>query len=209
MRLLSELTFGAYLVYSPRGQSPISQRSRKIRDAIKRGDERTLKGVVDHLATNLAASGLDAVLGPDVTLVPSPGSAPLLEHGLWVPNQIAHLLVRAGLGREVVPCLARSTSVPKSAFQPADQRPTAQRHFETIEASTQLLLSMNPVTLIDDVITKGSTFLGAASRLAASKGCAPRAFALLRTMSSGDVEKLVDPCVGKIRDGYYGTYRRP
>ena len=63
-----------------------------------------------------------------------------------------------------------------------------------------LALWEDRVTLIDDVITKGNTSLGAASRLAHSNGHVRiRVFTVLRAMGlQDDVEKIFDPCVGTI-----------
>jgi hypothetical protein len=57
------------------------------------------------------------------------------------------------------------------------------------------------VVLIDDVITKGRTFLAAAARVREAFPHAQiRAFALLRTMGFiAGVEQLLDPCRGEIR----------
>ncbi len=57
------------------------------------------------------------------------------------------------------------------------------------------------VTLVDDVVTKGRTLLAAASRV---REVLPRAevsaFALVRTMNLVlDIERIVEPCVGRIR----------
>jgi len=210
MQLLSELTFGAYLVYAPYGESSTSQYSKRVRTAIKKGNDKTLESVVERLAADFGQTGLSAVLGPDVILVPTPGSAPRLGHSLWVPHHIAGLLVQAGLGREVLTCLTRHTEVLKSAYQPSDKRPNAHRHFETLEvAEAQLPLSVERITLVDDFVTRGATLLGAASRLFVDTGHVPRAFALVRTMSPGEVNNLIEPCVGVIQMRGDRSYRRP
>lgn len=197
--LLSEVRFGSYLVYSPRGTAEASVRSRKIRDAVKRGDEEQLARIVAHLVKNFAASGLAAVLGPDVTLVPCPRSSPLVAGGLWPGKLIAEELVRAGLGRQVIVSLERIEAVPKSAFQARGDRPNAAKHYATIRATADLAAN-DRITLVDDFLTKGNTLLGAASRLAEVY---PRArlsaFAAVRTKGRDpDVATLVEPCVGRI-----------
>jgi orotate phosphoribosyltransferase len=62
-------------------------------------------------------------------------------------------------------------------------------------------LRLQNVVLIDDVITKGRTFLAAAARVReAIPGAQVRAFALLRTMGLADgVQSLLAPCRGEIR----------
>jgi len=209
MPLLSKLQFGSALVYSVRGESEVSQRSKKVCHAIKRGQEATLRRAVEHILERFDDTSLHNMLGSDVILVPTPRSALRVPGGLWVPERIAELLVEEGLGRDVIPCLERHNKVSKAARQSSGERPTAEQHFETIGVSAQLTLAER-VTLIDDVVTQGATLLGAASRLATDTGYAPCAFALIRTMSSGDVDAIVSPCVGEITLDTSGrTWRRP
>ena len=65
--------------------------------------------------------------------------------------------------------------------------------------------------LVDDVVTRGATLIGAASRLVeVFPHARVRAFAILRTVSNTDqLAQIVDPVVGRItlRDGE--TYREP
>lgn len=197
--LLSEITFGSYLVYSPRGSSETSVRSRRVRDAIKAGHERTIESVIAHLVARFEASGLGAVLGQDVTLVPAPRSSILVPGGLWPSRLLAEELVRARLGCQVLLSLTRTAAVPKSAFQAPGGRPSARRHYDTMTASPDLAATTR-ITLVDDFVTKGSTLLGGVSRLAEVY---PRAqlgaFALVRTRGlQRDVDHLVEPCVGSV-----------
>jgi len=188
----------------------MSQISRKVRDNIKSGRDRTLRLAIEGLVKKFGDTGLSAVLGPDVILVPTPGSALLYEGGFWGPKWIAEGLVGAGLGREVLPCLVRTIPVPKSAFQVPGERPDAERHFQTIEVS-ELPLVGGRITLVDDFITKGNTLLGAASRLATVLPSAKlAAFALVRTMGlQPDIEQIIDPCIGTIQQHEGGVDRRP
>ena len=199
--MLSEVRFGSYLVYSPRGTSAISVKSRRWRDAIKSGVDEALRTVVHYLVRDLKSTGLSVVLGSDVTLVPAPGSSLLVEGAFWGPRWIASELVRAGLGKQVFPCLSRTTAVPKSAFQPPGGRPTARHHYDTMRVEELALLGGERITIVDDFVTKGSTLLGAASRLGEACPTAQvSAFALIRTMGlQPEVERMVEPCVGTIR----------
>ena len=197
--LLSELPFGSYLVYSPKGSSEVSRKSRRVRDAVKAGSEPTLRNIVAHVRTNFQSSGLGAVLGPDVTLVPCPRSSPLVEGALWPGCLIAEELVRAGLGRQVLLSLERVEAVPKSAFQARGERPNALRHYETMRATADLAATSR-ITVVDDFLTKGATMLGAASRLhEVYPTAAIAAFAAVRTKGlQPEVEALVEACVGRI-----------
>lgn len=210
-QLLSEVRFGSYLVYSPRGTSEASVRSRKIRDAVKRGDHEQLSRIVAHLAKNFAASGLDAVLGAEVTLVPCPRSSPLVAGALWPPRLVAKALVESGLGRDVVICAERIAAVPKSSFQKPGERPTARRHYDTIRVEPQLIVTPR-ITLVDDFVTRGATLLGAATRLREAYPQADVAvFGLVRTKGRQlDVAEVVEACTGRIvRAGEDGADREP
>jgi hypothetical protein len=207
--LLSELPFGSYLVYSPRGTSETSRKSRQLRDAVKAGHAPTLRNIVGHLLQNFSGSGLAAVLGPDVTLVPCPRSSPLVEGALWPGRLIAEELVRVGLARQVIVSLERVEAVPKSAFQARGNRPNALKHYETMRATADLAATER-ITVVDDFLTKGNTLLGAASRLAEVYPQAKlAAFAPVRTMGlQPEVAALVEPGVGRIWERYIGEADR-
>ena len=60
------------------------------------------------------------------------------------------------------------------------------------------------ITLVDDVITRGSSFVGIAPRIQeAYPDATVQCFALVRTISTGDVDVIFAPTVGTItyRDG--------
>lgn len=208
-RLLSEVRFGSYLVYSPSGTSDVSIRSRRVRNAVKGVTEPTFSNVVAHLARNFPATGLSAVLGPDVTLVPCPRSSPLVEGALWPGRRIAEELAKRGLGKQVIASVERIEAVPKSAFQARGERPNAQRHYDTMQAAADFAATER-ITLVDDFVTKGNTLLGAASRLAEAY---PRAtisvFALVRTKGlQREIDALVEPVVGRIWERFPGEADR-
>lgn len=133
------------------------------------------------------------------TLVPVPRSTLLTQGALWVPNQLCRELPRMGIAEEVSPLLERTEPIAKSARSLAADRPTAHRQFETLGVLRGLETPRN-VLLIDDVVTRGSTLLGAASRLAqAYPGVAVRAFAAARTTSLPDqFQRTLDPVRGTI-----------
>lgn len=207
--LLSELRFGSFLVYSPHGTSPVSVRSREYCYAVKAGQSEPLGRIIARLAIDFPSTGLSAVLGPDVTLVPATRSGVLVAGGLWPARLIADALVAARLGSSVLPALTRTTAVPKSAFQARGERPDAKRHYETI--AVEPALATPRITVVDDVLTKGNTLLAGASRLAEGFPAADvAAFALIRTMGLvPDVTTLIDPCVGTIRRVFNEADRTP
>ena len=214
--LLSDLEFGSYLTYSPRGETEEILKSRRLRDNLK-GDKHvssppqtTTRYLVDILAQRITQTPLQGVLGSDVSLVPVPKSSLLLPGSLWVPQRIADALVEVGLGNGVFPILERRRFVPKAAFSAPENRPKAIDHFETIDVHLQLE-PMERIVLVDDIITRGATMLGAASRLAEAYPEAEiRAFAMVRTMSRPEAfVQIEDPCLGHIRLSGDQTFREP
>jgi len=199
----SEVPFASLLIYSPRGQAEVSVRSRRVCHGIKRGDAALLEQAIEALGRVFAESGFGAFLGPEVGLVPAPGSAPHVSGGLWPSERIAQALVRAGYGREVLRHLQRTQAVPKSAFAAPGERPNVERHFDTIAAESDLV-SPQRLTIVDDVVTRGRTLLACAGRLQEAFPHADVAcFALIRTMGlQPEVDRVLSPCTGRIlRDG--------
>jgi len=148
---------------------------------------------------------LDALFGPDVVLVPAPGSAPIKQRdALWVPRRICQELLAVGFGARWEPWLVRHTAVQKSAYAAPGQRPSAQEHYDSMRVDRRVTDEESPaaITLVDDVLTKGATLRAGASLLAeAFPGATVRAFALIRTMGTG-FQKILDPVVGEILAGW-------
>lgn len=208
--LLSEVRFGAFLQYSPHGESDPSRRSRSWRDNIKRDVPGAIARVVGELLKREEARALrDELLGDDVVLVPTPRSAPLRPGALWPGRRICEEIETRGLGKAVLPCIERRTAVQKSAFAARGERPTPQTHFESLRVTGELL-SAGRLLLVDDFVTKGATLLAAASLLKATYPKADIAcFALVRTMGLvPEVEGTVAPCVGTIRLSSWGDALR-
>jgi hypothetical protein len=114
--LLSELRFGSFLVYAPRGTNDISRRAQQFVRALK---EERLIGVPPQSPSDYAARRLaeerpeslfDAIFADWPLLVPVPRSSLPVEGGIWPASNIASALVHHGIGASVLPCL------PKSAF---------------------------------------------------------------------------------------------
>ena len=66
------------------------------------------------------------------------------------------------------------------------------------------------ITLVDDVVTRGSSFVGLMPHLEdAFPGIAIRCFAPVRTISGGEIDRILDPVEGMIT--YNGTdlHRHP
>lgn len=214
---LDRLDCASLLTYSPRDGGPDAAQSRDIKTALKNG---TLTGTppssISHqvariLAGSMARLPFAPFFTPPPVLVPTPKSSLQREGDLWVPQQLSEELSAVGLGSRVAIILKRIEAIPKAATSPASQRPTAQRHFETMAAQTDLA-SPGSFLLVDDVVTRGATLLGAANRLRASYPGVPiKAFAAIRTVSNPlEFHAINSPAVEVIRlraDG--STLRRP
>jgi hypothetical protein len=199
--LLSEVVFGALLAYSPRGPADVSQRSRSVCYNIKAGDPATLRRAMQLLREHVDGGGiLSPFFGQAVALVPMPRSAPLVAGALWPAEIICRSIVGAGLVRTIVPCLRRNEAVPKSARAPRGERPGVSAHFASMDAESMVGVA-DRVLVVDDVITKGSTALAAASRLVEVYPNADvKIFALVRTKGLVvDIERIFDPATGNVR----------
>lgn len=206
--MLSELTFGSFLVYSPRGSGEASVLSQGVIRSIKAdgagpGNERMIDFTVRRLVEELerTAAWLHPIFQQKPLLVPVPPSAPVLPGGLWIPKRICEALVSRGLGTRVTPLLDRRYAIPKSAYAAQGKRPTVKVHEASIEVQGARGLTAEPILLVDDVVTKGAALFGAAAALAARMpACDLAAFALVRTMGFvPDLDRLVSPCIGTIR----------
>lgn len=214
--LLSEVRFGSYLSYCPRGQSPEAVASRKFRDALKldrvilEPPRPTSLALAERLAAAMDRTPLGSILGPNAVLVPAPKSSLLVRGGLWVPERIASALVAVGLGREVLRCLERTESVRKAAFSEAHERPRASDHYRTMSVRG-VASRPDKIVIVDDFVTRGATLLAAASRIAETwDGAAIAGFAMIRTVSNpDDFARIEESVVGTISLRGSETRRRP
>lgn len=220
MHLPSRLEFASFLQYSPQGKSQTSRASKTICLAVKNdsplltrfGGEkklvpaiRTAVGMVQRFKTS--SHLFDDFLGPDRILIPVPRSAPLSRaDALWPARRICDELVSQSLGAEVLPALIRQAAVTKSASAAKGSRPLPPAHFESTTVAAEMPIShKRKITIVDDVITRGSTFVGMQPHvLEAFPGYDIRCFALIRTMSGIEIETFEAPAVGEI--DYSGNY---
>lgn len=207
--MIERLALATPLTYAVRGQAPISETSRRLRDRVKRADARLLPQIATYVK-GLVDAGTFEDFFDDVVLVPVPGSTPLAPGAVGRGASICNVLLAAGLGREVRELVERATPVQKSAFAAPAERPTAQDHLASMRAVATLDVP-GRVLLVDDVVTRGATLLAAASCVvAAFPAIEVRGFALLRTQSQGDIATMRDPQVGHVEFAENGqTYRRP
>lgn len=218
---ITTLEFGALLTYTPRGQSANMQDSREFMIALK--NERFVEDlrngklilmsdwIAKTIQRNITTLPFAPFFRPNTILVPAPKSSLMRPDTLWIPERIASALTKIGFGNKVISCLTRNKSVPKAASSLAKDRPKAIDHYKTMRV-TGILSKPEEIVIIDDIVTRGATLLGAANLLADAFPETPiRAFAAMRTISNpNEFNGLYDPCIGTIVLQKNGeTLRRP
>lgn len=198
----SPFRFSSLLVYTPRRHDPsgLGAQARRAAFQVKAGRP----PVLERLAV-VAREHSDelGVFGPNVTAVPIPRSSPRppkMEGFQWTPLWICQALEAAGLVRDVKPLLYRIHRVTQAHRSSAGERPTVQEHVDSLwwdgDFGTDLGSS---VLLVDDFVTRGSTFLAAREVISeVQPGLDVHAFAAVRTMSGEVVTEPVAPVVGSI-----------
>ena len=216
---LNQLEFGSLLSYCPRGGSSteieLSRRTmRSLKNDYSVEDPPVLMS--DWIARTMQGRRSELPFSSSFransVLVPLPRSSLLQPDSLWVPERIATALVKRGFGARVFPCLIRTRAVRKSATSQAGQRPTPTEHFESLAVQGGLG-STEEVLLVDDIVTRGHTMIGAANRLLEAFPLAQiKAFAATRTVSDWmDFSHIYDPRSGLIeyREASDDCIRRP
>lgn len=193
-----EIEYGTLANYSPKGNSELSEQSRKICGAVKAGKASTLNRAIVHLKDE-KSDILKPFLNSEITLVPVPRSAPLTEGGLWPAMVIAEMLQLNDLGKDILPLIQRITAIRKSSYSPAKERPYINEHIESLQVE-MLLANPKQVTLVDDVLTMGRTMCACAQILSNNfPDTKIRAFAIIRTQGFiENIDNIVEPSVGKI-----------
>ena len=205
--LLSSLRFGSLLTYTAHEGGELGVRSRKLRDRIKNCHPPHVDRVCEILLQHLHDNGdlLEIFDRPNITLVPVPSSAPLppgdtaARGALWSSLHYCKFFQQAGIECSVEPCLQRTVRVRKSAFASPGERLDPQEHYDSMAVHSLSMLIGETIILVDDFVTRGSTLIGAASRIAESFPNANiLAFVIVRTVYTHLLKELIAPCVGTI-----------
>lgn len=194
---IEPLTYGALANYHPRGNSDFAKQSQEICGRIKAGDAKVIVSTFACLKT--PGNMLEDFLDSESTLVPVPRSAPLIGNALWPAKVIADLLIEQGYGKEVYPCLVRTTAITKSSLHyDSDSRPLVTEHYKSLGVSPDLRPAPTKITLIDDVMTMGRTTSACAQRLMeAFPEVQIKILTMVRTEQK-DLTELYGPFTGKI-----------
>jgi len=185
----SELAYGAFLAYCPRGDDELHKASRRWRDALKNDaivgnpPKAMTRLVADRMCASLAGTALEGFFTSRTVIVPVPGSSVPQPNQLWVPKRIAEALVEAGIGANVWCCLNRVKRVRKSSNSAPADRPRALEHLESFTVELGLH-APDEIVLVDDVVTRGATLMAAAMKLDARyPKTRIRGFAVMRAVS--------------------------
>lgn len=140
-------------------------------------------------------------------LAPVPSSHMTGTSSLRVPRVLAAEMARCGLGSKTVECLKRTKNIRKSATSGPGGRPEPSEHYESLGVET--CMDMDNILLVDDVVTRGSTILGAANIM---KERFPNAqikgFAAVNTVFNHEFTRMIDPKAGYIRFAPDGKVRK-
>jgi len=191
-----KLTYSSLFSYCPQCSTKESLTAREFMKCLKNnwpfGGKDPSEIVVQTLLKNV--SQWSSIFHGDVVLVPVPRSAPMRKGSLWPPFLLAEEMQKVGLGR-VSTLLERVEKVNPSSLSRAKDRPGPIKHFESIRLRRSKVSDVKNVILVDDLVTRGHTFMGCAWRIEeAYPEASIHAFAAIRTVSNPDEFRgLFDP----------------
>jgi len=193
-----ELEFASFANYSSHGTTDEAKRSQGVCGQVKAANDSVLALIAKRLQ-DADAEPIQRFLAADRVLVPVPGSGKTNLGNLWVPREIYEALRAGGYVNPVMNLLERTSAVPKSAYASPGHRPTTETHKNSMRASVDLGIP-SKITLVDDVITKGATSMGAALCLLEQRSDLDiKIFAVFRTCNSNpELTAFVDPKPGKV-----------
>jgi predicted amidophosphoribosyltransferase len=165
------IEFGALLSYTPHGKIPKDIASKGVMTAVKNDEFVSAPGrriqmsefIAQSVKQKLKAFPFSRLFEPNLTVVPTPSSSLKQPNSLWPANNIA-LALGKQFNYSVEEHLIRTIPLPKSATSSASSRSTALQHFNSLSVQP-LLTKPKSILLVDDVVTRGATLLGAANTI--------------------------------------------
>lgn len=200
---LLEIKFASLLSYSPHGTGEKDKESKKTMCDIKgdrmHEDMPMSESIAKDMGKRLSKLPFADYFTKDTALVPAPKSSLPHSGSLWVPQRLADSMQKHGMGISME-CLTRRTAVPQSSTSIPSERPKPQDHYKSMKVVNTLDSCPTEIVIVDDVITRGATLIGAANKLTERFPDARiRGFAALRTVSdSKNFKDIFDPFVGRI-----------
>lgn len=212
---ISKVEFGSLLTYSPHGSSKKAEESKAVMRNLK-NDNVLSSGILTSeyfaraIKKDIAKLPFADYFNSNTILVPTPKSSLLQKDTLWVPQRITRALINNGLGKTSEECLERIVALPRSSKSIPANRPKPFQHYESMRVK-KLLFNPEEIVLVDDVITRGATILGAVNKLTeAFPDARIRVFVVMRTISTPEqFSEIVDPCVGTIELRGENALRNP
>jgi len=136
--LFSNIEYGNFCEFSPRGKNEKSIFSQKLVARVKAGKRETTDKIIQAYLLK-CNNELSDLLKPDHTLVPIPRSSPIIDGASWPSEIIAKELVKNGLGKEVVPLIERKIAIRKShANYNSSTRPSVEEHLQTLAINPEI-----------------------------------------------------------------------
>lgn len=211
MSLFSDVPCGSCCAYSAKEAGELAQKSRRLRNALKDGQDRAIEWVAQQVRRLEDADGIRGFLDDEVTLVPVPGHVPWRgEEQRWVSLLLARALLREGLGRSVSILISRTYAVRRSATSRRSDRPTHRTHYDSLAVGGLTGTVPAKITVVDDFLGRGATIMGSVARLRERYPSADiRGFAAVRIKSDFGRGPIIDPCRHRILIGQNGVRREP
>lgn len=205
------MKFASLLVYTPYLRDPegLGKVPRRVEGMIKGARPEALR-LVAQRCRERADSDFRGIFGADCTLVPvPPSSPPKAGDTLWPGLDIAKELLAQGLAREIGKLLMRSHPVPKAHQQHAENRPKFDQLVDSLEWRADLGADLRRIILVDDIVTRGTTFLSARQAIhRVHPWLDVVGFAAVRTMSFDVVTEALAPTTGTITLAHSGWGKR-
>jgi hypothetical protein len=211
MASFSDVQFSSFLVYPSKSAFPDASADKFRERVLSIKNDRTLpdtsppKPAVEYTARAIGkyrekSDVLQQCFSGDLIAVPVPRSRLQKPGSLWPAHRICEELQRVGLVTQIAPMLHRFREVrPSHKSSSGGDRASADEHYASIEVLAELALGSQSaeILLVDDLVTRGSTFLACQALLHEAVPFAKiRAFAVARTVNTVRPVSILEPVAG-------------